>query len=385
MKVLLLSCNTGQGHNTAARALSEAMAENGIECELRDALAFGSERTSRIVSGTYIGVATKTPRLCGSIYSLADKISKPNHKSPVYFANTFLADDMGDYIAANGFDTVVSTHLFPAEVLTYLRGRRGLYVKSYAVATDYTCTPFWEETDIDQFFIPHADLRPEYEQKGFSADRLTVSGIPVSARFAVKYGRDAARAQLGLSQNGKIYLVMTGSMGFGHVLELLSRLLDSCQNQDTVLVMTGRNDTLRADIISRFGQDARVRAIPFTTEVAMYMDACDVLLSKPGGLSSTEAAVKGVPFVHTAPIPGCETCNADFFSAHGMSIATYDAKSACAAAVRLSETPAARAHMLAAQSRNVNAGAAQTICHYLMEDSTQFTVSPKFELAAETL
>lgn len=356
----MLSCNTGQGHNTAAKALLEALEGRGIPCEMRDTLTFGGKLASPAVSGGYVKITQYVPGLFGRMYRAGDFISSARVHSPVYFANTLYAKALGEYIARNGFDTVFSPHLFPAEALTFLR-RRGLTVRSYGVATDYTCTPFWEETDVDVFYIPHEDLRAEYEGKGFAPERLKVTGIPVSGRFRAKVPQAAARAKLGLRREGSLFLLMTGSMGFGDVPDLVDGLLAQAGADARVLALVGSNRRLLEALTGRYGAEPRVKPISFTKEVALYMDACDVLLTKPGGLSSTEAAVKNVPMVHTAPIPGCETHNARFFAERGASVSA-DTPGACArAAVRLAHDPEARERMLRSQQALVNPRAAEDI------------------------
>ena len=365
MRALILSCNTGGGHNAAGRALLEALTLRGIDCEMKDTLSFGSRGASKSVSGTYISIARSAPSLFGTIYKAGELISNPRRKSPVYLANTFYADKLALYIERGGFDTVLCPHLFPAEALTYLRAHHRFNVRFYGVATDYTCTPFWEETDIDRFFIPSEALRAEYVGKGFAKERLVVTGIPVSRRFAQKTEKGEARRELGVAHAGRVYLCMTGSMGFGDVGDLAAgiRRLDG---DALVLVLAGSNQKLIAALESRFGADGLVRAVRYTTKVPLYMDASDVVLTKPGGLSSTEAAVKNVPLVHTAPIPGCETLNARFFSERGMSARAETAEEAAQAACLLAGDEAAARRMLQAQRQYVNPRAADDICDYLL-------------------
>ena len=193
MKTLILSCNTGGGHNTAGRALLEELNRRDLPAEMLDALSFGRKHTSRIVSQSYINVASVTPKLFGGIYHLGDFISSSHRKSPVYLANAHYAETLHRYIVENGFDTVLCPHLFPAEALTWARKKLGGTYKFYMVATDYTCIPFTEETEPDAFFIPHADLIPEYEEKGVPRDKLLVTGIPVSRRFPEHMEKAAAR------------------------------------------------------------------------------------------------------------------------------------------------------------------------------------------------
>lgn len=361
MKALILSCNTGQGHNTAGRAVLEALALRGVAAEMRDALAFGGHKTSSYVSGGYITIAQRAPQLFGQMYRVGATISNPRVKSPVYFANTLYAAKLRDYIISNGVDTVICPHLFPAEAVTFLRRRQGLRVRCYGVATDYTCTPFWEETDVDLFFIPHERLRAEYERKGFPPERLMVTGIPVSRAFRGRADRAEARRTLGLPQDKRLYLLMSGSMGFGDVPDIAGDIVRLGGEDAIVLVLTGHNERLTRRLRERFGGDGRVRPVGYTTQVALYMDACDVTLTKPGGLTSTEAAVKNVPFVHTAPIPGCETENQRFFGELGVALPTTTPLESAQAALLLGADEALRERMLACQRAQINARAADDI------------------------
>lgn len=366
IKALILSCNTGQGHNTAGRAVLEALHGYGVEAEMKDALAFGGKKTSVAISGGYVKLTQTNPGAFGKLYRAGAVISNPHFKSPVYYANAMYASRLEAYIVENGFDTVIHPHLFPAEALTYLRQKRGLKVKSYGVATDYTCSPFWEETDIDLFFIPHAELRMEYQSKGFAPERLMETGIPVSRAFRKKTPMTAARQALGLSQEDELCLLMTGSMGFGDVPDIIAELLRLGGDCMRVMVLTGHNERLTRRLNERFGGDARVQPVGYTEQVALYMDACNVVLTKPGGLSSTEAAVKNVPFVHTAPIPGCETENARFFGRLGLSLPTHAPRESAEAALLLLRDGDLRLRQLANQREQINAQAADDIAKEML-------------------
>lgn len=361
MKMLILSCNTGQGHNTAGKALLEALTRRGVPAEMHDALAFGGRHASVVVSGSYVKMTQLRPAMFGRLYRAGEFISSPRFKSPVYYANALYAGQLMRFIQDNGFDTVLCPHLFPAEALTWLRRKHGLKVRVYGVATDYTCTPFWEETDVDRFFIPHSALRPEYEQKGFAPDRLVETGIPVSHAFSQKMDMAQARASLGLEQDKQLFLLMSGSMGFGDVPQIASHLLSLGGPDIRVLVLVGHNQRLKEELASGFAHDSRLVPVDFTSQVAVYMDACNITLTKPGGLTSTEAAVKNIPFVHTAPIPGCETVNARFFGSLGMSMPTTTPLESAQAALLLAADEGLRARQLACQRREINPHAADDI------------------------
>lgn len=153
---------------------------------------------------------------------------------------------------------------------------------------------------------------------------------------------------LGLPEDKKIYLIMTGGIGCGDAVSLCDSILRVPDESSLLCVLPGRNEELRAAIESGY-QGRGVMAVPFTDKVAVYMRAADVLLSKAGGISSSEAAVLGVPLVHTMAIPGVETLNAEFFAAHGMSYFARSTDEAARFADRLIYDTSAAARMLRAQ------------------------------------
>lgn len=371
MKVLILSCDTGQGHNSAGSAVREELERRGIPHEMRDALGFAKGRSSQLISGAYIGIAKKTPSLFGGIYRLGGIVSSSKRKSPVYFANARYAGALKTYIEENGFSAVVMPHLFPAETVTWLKRHGGLNASCYAVATDYTCIPFWEETELEGYFVPHRDLIPEFVKRGIPREKLLPVGIPVSRRFSEPGQREQARKKLGLPEKAPVFLVMTGSMGFGDISALTLDLLLECPGDARILILTGNNAPLKERIDRDFSREPRVRTIPFTEEVPLYMDACDVLLSKPGGLTSTEAAVRNVPLVHTRPIPGCETKNARFFASRGLSLSVGNSQEAAKAAAGLAGQESLREAMRRRQREEIPENAAQAIVDVLLKRETE--------------
>ena len=371
MKVLMLSCNTGQGHNTAARAVMEEFERRGVACEIKDALAFSSELTSKVVSGAYIKMATDAPNLLGKLYQTGDAMTNSYVKSPIYAANMTYTRKLGKYIRENGFDAVIATHVFPALALSHLAKREHIDAGVYFIATDYTCHPFTDEVECDRYFIAHADLIDEYVSRGLERGRLCPTGIPVSEKFSVHPGREEAREKLGVRADAKIFLVMTGSMGFGSTVPMVEAILKGGDERSVVYVMTGRNEEMKREIDRIHAADARVVAVPFTTEVPLYMSAADVLMTKPGGLTTTEAAVFNIPLVLSAPIPGCETANAHFFEGKGMAVCVQDSEAAAHAALWLAADADKSRRMIEAQANTINARAAKDICDAVTEDGRQ--------------
>lgn len=363
MKVLVVSVSTGGGHNAAGRAVFEELGARGVEAEFLDLFSLVGERLSQKVGDTYAFIVNRMPDVFRCMYRAGDAIRSDRRKSPVYWANRLCRDRLSAHLEEGRFDAVVTPHLFPAETLTSLRREGRLKVPTMAVATDYTCIPFWEETDLDEYVIPHPDLEEEFIRHGLPGYKLRSWGIPVGAAFRQAGERGAARAQLALEGGGPLALVMMGSTGFGDVQPLVDGLLDQGVR---AAVIAGGNAALRSALEERFGGVSRVRVLGFTQEVARYMEACDLLLTKPGGLTSTEAAVKGIPLVFTDPIPGCETVNARFFERRGMALVGVGARQQLACVRRLLEDEGARARMLEAQRANARPEAASRIAERLI-------------------
>ena len=321
MKVIILSCNTGEGHNTAGNAIIEGMRARGVEADMVNALELMGVKRSKLICGTYIKMVRKLPALFGFIYNLALLTSTHRFKSVLYYVNKPSQDKLYDYIVENDYDTVVLPHLFPAETITSIRKNKAITnFKCYAIATDYTCIPFWEDLEMDGIVIGHKSQLGEMVERGLDPKLLAPLGIPVSAKFAKAYDKAETRAKLGLGDAERIYLIMTGSMGFGNISAILTPLLSACGARDRVVVLGGRNEKLKSSLRAKYESERKLQVVDFTTEVERYMAACDVLFTKPGGLSTSEAATMGVPLIHTKPIPGVESRNAVFFSSLGMSI-----------------------------------------------------------------
>ena len=367
MRVLILSCDTGEGHNSAGRAVKESVEKQGGEAVMLDMMLLKGKKVSRAVSRSYINVVKCVPGLFGFIYKLGSLISSPKRKSPVYFACALVAKSLRRYLEENDFDVIVTPHLYPAETLTYMKKKGWLSQSVVAVCTDYTCIPFWEETDCDYYVIPHEDLTEEFTGRGISQEKLLPWGIPVRLAFLEGPDRVQARKNLRLAMDHRIYLVMGGSMGFGmiqiFVLELARRLME----KEEIIVICGNNQKLEDRLEQELGGRECVKILGYTDQVADYMAACDVIFTKPGGLSSTEAAVSHIPIVHTKPIPGCENRNLEFFQSRGMSVGRRSFFGQVKAGRKLLEKEKLRQDMIQAQERNVKPDSVNKIYGLLRE------------------
>ena len=165
MKTLILTCNTGQGHNSSAAAIKEIYAENRDLCETADTLSFLSKQASKIVEKCFTGIYRHIPKAFDSMYSHSES---DNHTiNPMDSAVNILkigCKRLYNYIISNEFDSIICVHLFPAIMVTHLKEKYGLNIKTALLTTDYTCYPFTEKTDLDLYFMPHADLADEFSE-----------------------------------------------------------------------------------------------------------------------------------------------------------------------------------------------------------------------------
>ena len=303
-KLLILSCSTGEGHNSAAKALAEAAERAGIYSHIADPVAFGGKKAESLVASCYNNMIKRSPALFGAVYQAGRAYSATGVTSPVYLANKLYSRALSDYIRGEGYTAVICTHLYGMESVTAAYRKGLLDVPAYGVLTDYTCIPFIAETELTGYFSPHPDLTAELARKGIAENLVFPLGIPVSGRFNVPQSRSQAREELGVPQNGKMYLVMSGGVGCGNLSAL-----------------------------------------------------CDELL----------ACVAGVPFVQLMTIPGCETKNTEFFSKRGMSVKATSPGQAAAAAARLAGSPDEARRMVEMQRKNIPQNAADKIIEQVMK------------------
>lgn len=374
MKVLILSVTTGEGHNSAARAIKSYCTENGIESKFVDTIGAFSQSAASKVSDIYVH---SLGTIFKPIYKLGDWISDGlarmgrNVKSPVYAANKIYAKKLLKMIEDGGYDAVICCHLFPAEAITYLK-RKGLFkLPSIYVMTDYVCIPFVPETETDRVVIPHKDLVDHFLKKRIPASEIAPIGIPVDERkFTKRVDQETARNKIRKMYNiiprdpgGKWYLLMSGSMGFGDLGKQIRALLEQVNDNDRVICVCGNNEKMRKSLSEQFRDCNAFTVLGYTNDVPLLMDACDVLFTKPGGITSTEAAVKNIPIIHTTATADLEENNKNFFNGHGMSCSAETVEMQAQIAMRLCHDMTFRQKMLDAQRQNAN----PHVCREIMQ------------------
>lgn len=313
MKVLILSCSTGGGHNSCARYILEELKLNNIESVYQDFYDIVNTNAKELSSKIYLSTVGSSGEIFKNVYKLGELYSKTKITSPVYLVNKLHKKKLYNYIMDNHFDLVITTHLFPALTLTAInKGNISKKIKFIVIATDYEPCPFLEETKPN-YLIIQKDLEERFIQKGIDKNILITSGIPVSTNF-IKNAKDI-KNKLNI-KNEKVILIMLGSMGFGKINNILEELLKI--DDIKVLVVCGTNNKLYNEIKGL--NNSKLIPFEFVNNINDLIYSADIVLSKPGGLSSTEITSLRKPLLHIFPIPGIETYNTEFFESRGMSL-----------------------------------------------------------------
>lgn len=312
-KVLILSCGTGGGHNSAAKAILEELLSQGLEADFMEYLEIINTNLKNKVNEIYLKSTNNEGKTFKVAYKLGEIYQKTNIKSPVYGLNQLNKNKLYDYIKRNGYEYIITTHLFAAQALTAIKKEHR--INFTAVATDYVCIPFWRETNPDFMITPSDELKSSFIDQGVKENKLIPLGIPVKRAYSEDYDINDCKKKVGLDINKRYVLLLTGSMGFGNVEEIVDELKNNI-NRINLIVACGTNK----ELYEKLKVKNNVIPLEFTENIDLYMKSSDIILSKPGGLTTTEIAVLGKPFIHTMPIPGCENYNANFFESHKMSL-----------------------------------------------------------------
>lgn len=312
MKILLLSCPTGGGHNSCANYILEELKSNKIDCDFMDFFDIVNKKAKDLSKKIYLSSLKNNGLIFKNAYRLGELYSNSGIISPVYLANKRYKKKLSDYITNNKYTLVIATHLFPALTLTAIKKDKNLKnIPFLFVATDYEPCPFINETDPD-YFVTQKGLESDFKKRKIATKKLLLTGIPVSSKFI-----DSAkniREKLNI-KNEKMILIMLGSMGFGHVLNIVYELLK--ENNAKVVVVCGSNKKLSKELKSIKNKNLIIMG--FVNNINDLIYSSDLVLTKPGGLSTTEVAVMNKPVLHIYPIPGIETYNARFFAKRKMS------------------------------------------------------------------
>ncbi len=309
MKGLIFSITAGQGHNQTAKVLSDYLNASGVECSYMDVFEYINPLLSESVSKLYLMSSKNMPQIYGGGYRMCEKRDAgANHMLPK-MTNAFLAKRLLKLVRKEKPDVIICTHVFAALLVTYLTGHIDIQTHTIGIVTDFTIHPYWEDTNLDYYVTASELLTNQGVKKGIPEYKFKPFGIPIDPKFSRRKDKKEARKELGLEDKDTV-LVMSGSMGFGNVLEEIKEL-DRLNLDYQIVTICGNNKKLKSQI-DKLEMKKTIYNYGYVNNVDIFMDAADCIVTKPGGLTTSEALAKGLPMIMNNPVPGQEDRNVEF-------------------------------------------------------------------------
>lgn len=354
-KVLIMTASTGGGHNRAAKAIVEELENKTIrgekiECKIIDSLKLVNDMFDRLISDGYEISAKYTPYAYGKIYSLSEKKIFSLNEFKTNPIAMIMARKLKKLICEERPDLIIGTHAFPLVALSKLKKKEFILPPLISVLTDYTAHSAYLQNEVDYYICGDEYVKELLIEEGIPERKIKPYGIPVEKSFLNSRSREEVLRELDLDPDKKTILLMGGSFGAGNIKGTLDELSE-IDRDFQILVITGRNESLKSDLEERVytyenpylpfsyeqkleeGVDLRIKSekkIPkikilgFTDAMNDILSSVDILVTKPGGLTTTEALLKEVPMVIPFFIPGQEAENLDFFTNCGAAIHVTD-------------------------------------------------------------
>lgn len=352
MKILIISCSTGGGHNACAKYILEELKNNNIEAEFKDFYDIVNKKAKKLSEKLYLSTLNGNGKIFKVVYKLGELYSKTKLKSPVYSVNKLHRKKLYNYIIQNKIDLVITTHIFPALTLTAIKK-----VPFLLVATDYTACPFMEEANPNYYVIQNG-IEKDFINKGIDEKKLLKTGIPVSSNF-IKNAKNI-RYNLNIDKE-KTILIMLGSMGFGNINKIVNNLLEI--DNTKIIIVTGSNKELYNKL--KKIKNKKLITLGYVHNMNDLIYSSDIVVSKPGGLSSTEIASINKPLIHAFAIPGIETINTNFFYNHKMSIKCNNENEIIQNIIKLLNDDKLQKEMIKSQSKIINKNSASDLVKFI--------------------
>ena len=320
MKVLLFSVTAGEGHNASAKAIARELEARGAETKIVDAYRLSGRFMYKLVDKGYLFIAAHFKRLFGLGYRIAELRRGNSYRgSFTRFTGRRLAKKFKRVIEDFDPDVIVSTHSCATQTLDIVKQRHGLRAKTLGIVTDFTVHPFWEDgLRLDRLILPCEPLLPLALKKGFREEQIRSLGIPINPKFSVTTPKNEAREALGIDKSRFTLMIMSGSMGYGNILKTL-RKLDAMPEDFQMIVVCGNNKKMHAKIEKQVWHKPLLN-FGFTDKIPLLMDASDVIITKPGGLTTSESLSRCLPMIIRDPIPGHEAHNVRFLTGIGAAV-----------------------------------------------------------------
>lgn len=328
-KILILSVSAGAGHARAAEALRVQAALSYPEAEVvhLDAMDYVTRAFKQIYTDFYIQLVDKAPSLWSYLYNFSNEAKADSgierlRRSIERWNAAPLLRKIKEFEA----DAIICTHFLPAEMLARLIAKRELHCPVWVQVTDFDLHRMWVHQGMAGYFAANEEVAYRMCEQGLPADRVHVTGIPIMPTFTQKLDRATCAWEAGIDPEVLTIMMMGGGAGVGNLAAMAERLLNlNVARPFQLLVLTGKNqEALHALQNLAIAYPGRLAALGFSTRVERLMRCADVIVTKPGGLTTSECLAMGLPMIVNAPIPGQEERNADYVMEQGAALKAVD-------------------------------------------------------------
>jgi len=327
VKILILSAATGGGHLRASHAIESYLLENATDVEVKvvDALKTIHPILDKTICDGYHFLATKTPKMFGLLYQKSNEENPLAQMVPKF--NSLFGIRLIPLLEEYQPDVIIATHPFVTEMVSHLKEKGHVKVPLICVMTDYGPHKAWISDKVDAYIVSNEDMVPDMEAMGVRREIVYPFGIPVYDVFFDKADKAALLEELGMQRDELTILIMAGSFGVSNILQIYEDIV--CLDFPfQIIVITGRNEKLFQAFEDKIDECRlspqmgckHTRLVFFTNEVEKYMHASDLIITKPGGLTVSEALACNVPLAVFDAIPGQEEDNANFLMSHDMAV-----------------------------------------------------------------
>ncbi|MFZ6758000.1 MGDG synthase family glycosyltransferase [Undibacterium sp. Ji50W] len=326
-KILLLSVSAGAGHKRAAEAIRATALQQSDELEVShlDVMDFVTAGFRKVYTDFYIKLVNKAPTLWGYLYHASNEAQADGTMEKLRRGIERLnARPLLQAIADFQPDVIICTHFLPAEMLSRLLRKERLHCPVWVQVTDFDLHRMWVHEHMAGYFAASEEVADRMRANGIAAEHIHVTGIPIMPAFTQQLERTACAQEFGLDPACQTFMLMGGGAGLGGLDKVAERLL-SLPGNFQLIVLAGNNaPALQA--LQQLAQRYPGRLLPqgFTDKVERLMACSDLVITKPGGLTTSECLAMGLPMIVNSPIPGQEERNADFLLEQGVAMKAYD-------------------------------------------------------------
>lgn len=366
-RIILMYISEVSGHHSATLAIEKAIKILQPQAEVLNINTFNYTNpiSEKIVNRIYMGIIKRTPKLWDYLYdnpSIVKKIAKI--KSSIHNFNSPKFKTLFDKFQP---DVVACSQAFPCGMVADYKKVYHSDIPLVAVLTDYVPHSYWVYDNINYYVVPSDEVGLRLAEKGVPQDKIKPFGIPFDSKFNEKISRDEIAKGLGLDLDIPTILIMGGGQGLGPIKTIV-RSLDGLRLEFQEIIVTGTNKKLYRSLKRKIGRyKKKILLFGYANNVNELMDVSDLIITKPGGITTAEALAKKIPMVIVKPIPGQEASNTAYLSGHLAAIKIDKPKDVCAAIEDLLRNPDKLSRMREAITRISKPSASQDIARLLLD------------------